>query len=650
MAIDVEGRLRWGNLAAERLFGWPLANWLGVSGIELVHPDDLEVTLLALSSIQSKEVGTPLEIRLRTATGWKLVELIGAPQGDDGDGSIILCLRDLTQRRRWEIASGDEASFRTLVHNSATLIMLVLPNGDVQSVSASLTRMLGHDQEVVEGRPLAELVHPDDQPLLANAFERSLSRGLDSKQPPLTVEVRLKQRARRATVPFELTIVNLVDDPTVGGFVVSGHDISRLRAAQEELESLARKDALTGLPNRASLDAYLTEALVRERPVAVAFIDLDRFKPVNDLFGHDAGDELLKQLASRLKAELRGRDFVARFGGDEFVVVADAGPADAAGLVERLESLVSEPFELASGPAQVFASVGVAYAAGGHTAESLLAEADADMYTVKRRRRGGPTEPSLAIATRRKLNEGLPDALAQSQFEVHYQPIWRLKPRELWGYEALVRWQHPERGLLEPAEFLGVIDDAGRDSDLGELVLRMACDFAKGLPDDSAFISVNVSAGQIASDVFPDLVAETIAASGLNASRLCLEVSERSILDRPAQGPATPILRNLERLASLGIRLAIDDYGTGYSSLSHVLDFPVTMLKIDESFVHGMAAERQSRSVVAALIELARGIGVDAVAEGIEEADQLEMLEGMGCPFGQGYLLGRPAAAPLAPA
>ena len=643
--IDGEGRLRWGNSAAERLFGWPIAHWVGASGLDLVHPDDLEMALLSLLSVQDKEVGTPLEIRVRTATGWKLVELVGAPLKGRFEGHVTLCLRDLTERRRWEVASGDESGFRTLIHNSAMLILLVLPNGDVQSVSASLTRMLGHDPEIVEGSPLVDLVHPADRELFAAAFRRALALAPQATQQPVTVEVRLTQRSRQGTVPFELSIVNLLDDPTVGGFVVSGHDISSLRAAQAELELLARNDALTGLPNRSSLDAHLSQVLAGGQPVAVAFLDLDRFKPVNDLFGHNAGDELLRQLAGRLTAEMRAGDFVARFGGDEFVVITPANGVDVGGLIERLESLVSTPFALASGPAQVFASVGVALSTSAHSSESLLAEADAAMYAVKRARRGNPTNPVLALSDRRELSEQLASALRDNQFEIHYQPIWALDEDDLAGFEALVRWRHPRRGLLYPAAFLDVVEDAGRDADLGELVLRSACGFAVAFAPGGTTIAVNISGGQVATEDFPSVVASVLEGSGLAPGRLCLEISERSILDRPAHGPATSILRNLERLALLGVQLAIDDFGTGYSSMTHVLEFPVSVLKIDQSFVQRMTSDRQSHSIVAALLELSRGMGIRAVAEGIETQDQLAALRALGCPAGQGYLLGRPEPA-----
>ena len=652
LLVDRSGQLKWANAAAERLFGWPLDDWIGTSGLDLIHPDDLDLALVSLTSVQGKDVGTPIELRLRTVGGWRLVELIGAPLGTNTDGTLVLSVRDLTERRRWEVAGDEVARFRSLMHNAATVTMFVSPVGEVEAVSGALTRLLGQDPEMVQGRPLAELVDPRDRPVLAAAFHRSLSESPRDHGSSVTVEVRLLRRIDDTSTLFELTIVNLLDDPTVGGFVISGHDITRLRVAREQLQRLANCDGLTGLPNRAALDRQLAIELAGARQsgaaVAVIFLDLDRFKPINDLLGHGAGDELLRHLSARLEREVAEGDFVARFGGDEFVVL-HVGPESAAGLAERLEEVVAEPFQLASGPAQVFASVGVATAQPDHTVEALLSEADAHMYAVKRSRRGNPLAPVMALGERRRLAEQLAVALTDNQLVVHYQPIVDLTDGTVVGLEGLIRWQHPERGLLRPAAFLGVAEDAGRERELGELVLHASCAHLARLdeaaPERRLSVSVNVSAAQLTGDGFVHLVEEKLHQHGLAPERLCLEISERSILERPAHGPATPVRVTLDALAELGVRLAIDDFGTGYSSLTHVLQFPVHILKIDQSFVLGVASDRQRRSVVAAVIELARGMGIEAIAEGIERRDQLRALQALGCPFGQGYLLGRPAPA-----
>jgi len=651
LVVDPEVRLRWANRAAERLFGWSAEAWIGVSGLDLVHPDDVELVLLSFASVQDKEVGTPIELRLRTASGWRLVEVVGAPAPGRADGSVVLCVRDLTERRRWEVAGDEVAKFRSLIHNAASITMLVTADLSVEAVSAAITRMLGHDPEHLQGRPLLALVDRADQPALLAAFAEAVSSGAGSGGGRSTAEVNLQRRSGGPAAPFELTIVNLLDEPTVQGFVVSGHDITRLREAQFELEDLASHDPLTGLANRASLERHLLQALEAEpapgSALAVAFIDLDRFKPINDLLGHDAGDELLRQVALRLRATVRETDFVARFGGDEFVVVAPLAHDGADDLARRLENAVTAPFELEAGTAHVHASVGIAVAGGGDTPETVLSQADCRMYAVKRSRRGNPLEPVMELSERRRLAEQLTAALARGQLVVHYQPVRRLADRRLTGFEALIRWQHPERGLLLPDEFLGVAEDAGRERELGELVLRTACaDLTFLDPGGHAGLtmSVNLSAGQLDLD-FVDLVASVLAEAGLAPDRVCLEILERTILDRPAFGSSTPVTTTLEALSDVGVRLAIDDFGTGYSSLAHLLQFPVNVLKVDRSFVSGMVFDRRRRAIVGAVIDMARGMGATAVAEGVERPDQVDLLRQLGCPLGQGHLLGVPAPA-----
>ncbi|MHB1486086.1 MAG: putative bifunctional diguanylate cyclase/phosphodiesterase [Acidimicrobiales bacterium] len=677
VVVDPELRVVWGNEAAAVLVGGSLDDWLGRSAAALVHPDDLEFALTSVDTVQKKVVGTPIELRLRTESGWRLVEVLGAPLYGPSDGSdpagaspVVMCIRDLTERRRWEIAGDETAMFRSLVQNGAALTMLVRADGIVHSASAALTRDLGQDPEQVEGCPLAWLVHPDDRSALTAAIARAAAEptgstssaassgeaggrpsALGSKGATVVVEVRF-HRAQRDDVPFELTITNLLDDPTVAGLVISGHDITRLRAAQEAIEELAMRDALTSLPNRACLDRRIGEGLerLRERgePMVVAFLDLDRFKPINDLFGHDAGDELLQILARRLRGVVADSDMVARFGGDEFVVVTHVPADQVPGLIDRLEDTVAQPFALAKGSAQVFASVGYAVATGAHSAESLLAEADGRMYAIKRSRRGHLAETVTSIEDRRQVAKELSVALTRDELQAHYQPIVDLLTGKVVGYEALVRWQHPRRGLLLPEAFLGVAENSGRELELGEVVLRAACTHLADLDrlgGEPVWMSVNASVGQLAGKSFVDLVASVLSEHGISPHRMCIEITERSVLERPAHGPSTPVRMTLDGLADLGVRLAIDDFGTGYSSLTHLLQFPVQVLKIDRSFVQGVATDRQSRALVAAVVRLATGMGLTAVAEGVEEPVQADVLRELGCPFGQGYLFGRPAPA-----
>lgn len=377
-----DGRLLWANTAAERLFGVAPASLAGTDAMAFVHPDDLHLAALSLTSVQDKAVGTPIEVRVRTATGWRLVEVVGANLLDDPEvGGLVLCLRDLTDRRRWEVAGGDDTRFRSLVHNAASILFLLDRDGRVDSVSAAITRLLAHDQERVEGRPLADLVVERDRADVDGA----LARALDGPDwcAATAVEVELVRGDGGAPVPFELSIVNMLDDPTVEGLVVSAHDITQLRATRAALEDLAATDPLTGLPNRTAL-LDLLESRVGDPRTAVIFVDLDGFKPINDQFGHTVGDEVLRRLAERLRSSVRADDVVARYGGDEFVVVAQVDKPDDVGyLTTRLVAGIERPFTMREGVIEVSASVGLAHPLPGDTPTSLLSRADAAMYVAK---------------------------------------------------------------------------------------------------------------------------------------------------------------------------------------------------------------------------------------------------------------------------
>ncbi len=407
VVIDASAHFVWANEAAERLFGLQLAEVVGTSALDLVHPEDHDVATVSLVSVHNKEVGTPIELRVRSATGWKLVELIGSNLLDTPSvGGIVLSVRDLTERRRWEVAANETERFRSLVHNARSVLMLLDARGTVLCISAAVTRLLGHDQEQLERRPLGDLVADHDR----GRFEVALSRAVSRRDPPggSVLEVDLVRRDGRRAVPFELSIVNLLDDPTVEGLIVSAHEISQLRATREALERLATCDPLTGLPNRTLILERAEQMLARTRrsglPAALLFVDLDHFKDVNDALGHRVGDEVLREVSARFVTALRGSDSIGRLGGDEFVVlVEDIASDDAAELVAgRLLAALADPF-VVSGDIGRFltmsASIGVAV--GGYiSAEDLLADADIALYQAKGggRNRYVRFEPSMRSA------------------------------------------------------------------------------------------------------------------------------------------------------------------------------------------------------------------------------------------------------------
>ncbi|MDG2263023.1 MAG: EAL domain-containing protein [Actinomycetota bacterium] len=650
VVIDASGRLRHANKATERMFGWSLEEKLGQNGFELVHPDDLDLALLSLLSVAEKEVGSPIELRVRSKTGWRLVELIGAPyEGVDIESGVILTMRDLTERRKWEIAAQNDSQFRALLHNGAAITALVSATGDVESISGAVARQLGYDVEKIIGQPLADLMRVEDAAVMFEALVAARERrDFSADERRVSCEVQVRHKLGH-TIPFQLTVVDLIDDPTVNGFVVTGNDVTELHETRVQLVHTASHDALTGLANRTAVRDHLADLLLEPanaRKFAVGFVDIDRFKPVNDLFGHEAGDELLVAVAQRLTNSLREGDLVGRFGGDEFVIVAAAdGLGDALQMAERLEDRIAEPFTLSCGSVQIYASIGVVTANADSTVESLLTDADAAMYSVKNGRRGTPQNTRRSVTDRRALAEALNRAFELDEFVVHYQPIVDLRDKRTIGHEALVRWQHPEQGLLMPAEFLDVIEELGHEAALGGVVL------SKALRDLAAFdettglathMNVNAAAAQLIDPNFPAAVGSMLMNAGIAPERLTIEVSERTILERSTQGPSTSVMAGLQALKNLGVKIAADDFGTGYSSLTHLVSYPIDSLKIDRSFVSGLLTDDHRRTIVASLISLSHGMDLVVVAEGVENQAQSRILGELGCDVAQGFMYGKP--------
>jgi diguanylate cyclase (GGDEF)-like protein/PAS domain S-box-containing protein len=535
-----------------------------------------------------------------------------------------------------------ESRFRSIVQTSSDIICITDLTGRITWCGRSIQRICGYRPEELIGRQLYSYLHPNDAESV-DRFSAVLYSGA-----PVSADVRLRVKDGSYRV-FQTTVRNLVDDPAVGGLLVTGLDVTERRALEDQLRERAFHDPLTGLANRALFVDRLTHALNRrgraDPEVAVLFVDLDDFKIVNDSLGHQAGDDLLVLVADRLSSALRLGDTAARFGGDEFAVLLEEADGDwAAEVADRILSGLAAPFQIDDRQVFVRASIGVALADGAATDfNTLLRNADVAMYDAKT---GGKSRyetfrPSMhAHAMRRlELHGDLRRAVERQEFVIHYQPIMDLATGRPASFEALVRWRHPTRGLVPPTDFVPLAEETGLVVPLGRWVLRTACHQARrwqdrfGLPFSMA---VNVSVRQLAEDGFVEDVFAVLQESRLPPSTLTLELTESVLMTEVHAMSA-----RFEALKSLGVRLAIDDFGTGYSSLSYLERFPIDVIKIDRSFVAALLDPNRPATLVYAILDLARRLGVAAIAEGIEKASQFIELREFGCQLGQGFLFSR---------
>ena len=437
-------------------------------------------------------------------------------------------------------------------------------------------------------------------------------------------------------------------------------DALERQAIDDGIRHRALHDRLTDLPNRVLFMDRLEQALARLRRrrslAAVLFLDFDHFKVINDSLGHHVGDELLTAVAPRLRHALRASDTVAHLGGDEFAILLEDidGEDDAVEMAQRLAALFTRPFVIAGGEHFVSASIGIALARGGESAMELVRDADTAMYRAKERGRARyevfDEATRRRVLTRLRVENDLRRALEREEFSLHYQPIVAMSDRSIVGVEALIRWQHPDRGLVSPAEFVPVAEQNGLIEPIGRWVLERACRQAAlwhaARPDSRPMeIAVNLSAVQLASAGLVDTVQGALSASGLTASLLCLEITETAMLRDPeATGEV------LRRLADLGVRVALDDFGTGYSSLSYLPHLPLDTLKIDRSFVDGLGTEAHDTAIVEAIIAMSRALSVGVVAEGVETDCHAQELVRLGCERAQGFYFARPMPTAAIPA
>jgi diguanylate cyclase (GGDEF)-like protein/PAS domain S-box-containing protein len=539
-----------------------------------------------------------------------------------------------------------EDRFRAMAQNAADLVALVDPDGTLRYLSPSARSILGYDPETLVGKPVLDLVHPDERVKV----EAILADLVAASGKVTTTELRMID-ADGDTRHFDTVLNNLLDNVSIGGVVFNGRDVTERKILERELEHQAFHDPLTGLANRALFRDRVAHALARSgrdnSETSVLFLDLDDFKTINDSLGHAAGDEVLAQVAVRLRGCLRPEDTAARLGGDEFaILLEEAGRSAAVMVAQRCLESLSVSFFALQREIVVRASIGIAVAAAGEwSAEELLRNADVAMYSAKGhgKQRYDVYLPDMRTAAveRVELESDLRRAIENEELFLHYQPIVALDEGRIIGVEALVRWQHPLRGAVSPASFIPLAEETGLIGPLGRLVLVQACRQAHrwASTDSPIRVNVNISAKQLQDPRFVDEVAGILDATGLDPGLLVLEITESTVMR-----DADESLVRLQHLRKLGLSLAIDDFGTGYSSLSYLKRFPIDVLKIDKSFVDGLTHGAEEAALVKAIVQIGRTLRLRTVAEGIEGADQVAELRRIGCDAGQGFYFSRPLA------
>lgn len=545
-----------------------------------------------------------------------------------------------------------ESHFRSLIQNASDVILVVDAGLRVVYQTPSVEAVLGYRTEDVQDQPVLDLFCADDASHAGFVLTRALR---SDRMDPVRAESSAEWQVRHADgriLRVEVTCRNLLDDPSVNGLVLTLRDVTDRRVLEEELKHLAFHDSLTGLPNRALFLDRVEHALQRrgheEEKLAVMLIDLDDFKLVNDTRGHATGDALLVAVAERLRSCMRAEDTAARLGGDEFAVLTEGLPSaeEARALAERVLTALRDPYGIADEPITVRASVGVATSKFASEAAELLRQADLAMYAAKDNGKGVceffHTSLEDRMAARVELRSDLERALDRDEFVLHYQPVVELASGSIVGVEALIRWQHPTKGLVMPGHFIDAVEETDLALPMGAWVLEHAVARASAwqreMPASGDLrMSVNVAPRQLHDPAFVGVVAGILARHGLPARSLTLEITERLLAGEDPQAVTA-----MTELRALGVALALDDFGTGYSALGYLRRFPVDALKIDRSFVTGIERSPDDRALVEAIVRLGETFCLGLVAEGIETEGQCEALVAIGCEMGQGYLFSKP--------
>ncbi|TFD81003.1 putative bifunctional diguanylate cyclase/phosphodiesterase [Cryobacterium fucosi] len=645
--LDGGGGLLTANDQWLALSALTLPESLGDGWARAMHPEDAERVGAGWGAAVASGIGYETTLRFRTPQGrisW--VQVSTAPIRDSESDTVtghLATVTDITElRNAEEAAAAARARFEAAFASSPLGTAIVSLDGEVLEANKRLFDLTGRSSAVVNEH-IDEIFMPADT---GGEYDRvALIDGHSTRQ-------RLDRRMRRGDDEetwVKVSIAEIQEGEQAGGLLYQLEDITARRLAEARVEHLAFHDPLTNLPNRLLLLDRLNQALLqatqRGLGVAVLFIDLDRFKFVNDSLGHHAGDAVLTEVGLRLRLNARSTDTVSRIGGDEFVVICpDVGSnRDVHKIADALQKAIAEPILIGDQVASVDASIGIAFGLGHDDAESLLRNADQAMYLAKGRGRARYEvfDDDLRSRIERRLDTelALRDAVERGEIETWYQPIVDLQHDTVVATEALARWRRPDRGLVFPGDFIAIAEEVGLIKGIGTTVLGQACRAAASLEKGLA-VSVNVSPRQFVQDDFGAVVKRALSESGLPPAQLWLELTESAVLEA-----IDSAARTFQELRAIGVRLAIDDFGTGYSSFTHLRAFTVDLLKIDLTFIRDLERSEHDRAIVEGILRLADSLNLDVVAEGIETTGQRDLLKGMGCRYGQGYLFSKPGPA-----
>jgi diguanylate cyclase (GGDEF)-like protein/PAS domain S-box-containing protein len=640
--IDPQGVLHYANDTAADVLGWDPVDLIGTSILELLHPDDLNLAHAALRTVVEKPYGELITLRGRTGGGtWRYLELRGSYHADDGidplGGKIVIVARDVTDRHLLEFDQGDTDVLRAVMAHMHGMVLLVDERGHVRSVNGAVTRLLGHDPELVRGRSILDFVHEDDR-----------DRVLDTAQG-LAPEESVSLDARILTVDgdttlCEFTINNMLTDPVVASYVISAQTATALTDARERAEFLALHDARTGLLNR---DGFMREATAMMHSgggLGILIVDIVHFRSINELYGEPVGDAVLATIADRID-NIRWSDLItARFGGDEFVLaVRGASEASVQMLSERVRRDVSRPVFVDGQEVNFSIRTATAFEARPQVLDALLVSASNDLMSAKRFTDPDSTGISVdAINQRRRQVDQLRQALNSGEIQPYFQPICTADGTII-AVEALVRWVHPVRGVLGAGDILPLAQLAGLAEAVDDCVLDQALKFAVALAERGRAdieVHVNIDPKVIARPAFGATFLDRCHRHGADTRQLVVEITETDLL-----APGAASLANMQKLRFAGIHVSIDDFGTGYSSLAHLLELPVDGVKIDRRFVSGIDVDPAATNLTTAILGLSESLKLTCVAEGVEQPYQRDRLAELGCRSFQGWLFSAAVAS-----